>query len=278
MTSSLEPDLCPPPKSHRFPLKLDLQQYLMGRIEHFQLALQPRRNTEPGKLWEKKTPNPVLVSYENENHQCINVAIIFTHHTKLLASAAPWNDHQLQLSNGVSTAACKMRPGNQLVRPQFFPTSTPFANDHDSLIPCWYQYFLYNLTCPGKVQRPTIENVERLKNWKQAVRACWDACQSDCPPWKGGAWRYHRHRVCSSRCFDWWHLELEKCHEKSGGTSSFVHWKIEVFLQKVLFEVLMLINKGNLCQSCNYSWTSLLHSKWIGDRGKYPKSSAIEIN
>jgi len=99
----------------------------MGRIEHFQLALQPRRNTEPGKLWEKKTPNPVLVSYENENHQCINVAIIFTHHTKLLASAAPWNDHQLQLSNGVSTAACKMRPGNQLVRPQFFPTSRPFC-------------------------------------------------------------------------------------------------------------------------------------------------------
>lgn len=148
-----------PPKSHRFPLKLDLQQYLMGRIEHFQLALQPRRNTEPGKLWEKKTPNPVLVSYENENHQCINVAIIFTHHTKLLASAAPWNDHQLQLSNGVSTAACKMRPGNQLVRPQFFPTSRPFCK-WSWLIPCWYQYFLYNLTCSGKFQRPTIENVE----------------------------------------------------------------------------------------------------------------------
>ena len=168
MTSSLEPDLCPPQVT-QIPLETGPAAVLDGKDRTLPAcpAAKAKHRTWQA-VGKKRLPNPVLVSYENENHQCINVAIIFTHHTKLLASAAPWNDHQLQLSNGVSTAACKMRPGNQLLRP-------PVLSDFQALLQMimidtlLISILFYTISLAQvNFNAQQLKTLNTRKNWKQA--------------------------------------------------------------------------------------------------------------
>lgn len=116
------------------------------------------------RTWQavrKKTPNPVVVSYENENNwrcysNCPNnlyssLQFFLLNRWTLEWSSAP--AEQRSLDCGLQDAS-----GTSWLGPQLFPTSRPFANDHD-----WYPAdidTLYTISLAQEKKRP-IENVER---------------------------------------------------------------------------------------------------------------------